>query len=317
MTRRPTSASRCAKDARRSRGAALILAMLIAALAATVAVSLAAGQQQWLAGVALRNEQVQTQALAQAGVQWARQIMFEDARTSQIDHLGEPWALALPATPIENGTIEGRIVDAQGLLNVNALAALGAEGVLERARFERLFARLGLPAAALDVMADWVDADSDTRPNGAEDAWYRQQPSPSLAANASIVRLAELSVLRGFTPEAATALAPYVTALPAVTKLNVNTAPPAVLAAAITGLDGGGLASLVATRAERPFTTIADFRARLPPGASIDNDAAFSVASDYFLVTVVARQGPTLAQARALLKRGTGGWPQVVWQTIE
>ncbi|MET0731520.1 MAG: type II secretion system minor pseudopilin GspK [Casimicrobiaceae bacterium] len=301
----------------RARGAALVLAMLIAAIAATVAISLAAGQQQWQAGVALRSEQVQAQALAQAGVQWARQIMFDDdARSARIDHLGEAWALTLPATPIENGSIEGRIVDAQGLLNVNALGYAGAQGSLERTRFERLFARLGLPRASLDVIADWVDADGDARASGAEDAWYRQQASPALAANAPIVRLAELSALRGFNADIATTLAPYLAALPAETKFNVNTAPAAVLAAAIPGLDGDALSSFVASRRERPFVNIADFRARLPPGASIDNEGAFAVASDYFLVTVVARQGPTRSQARALLKRG-GGWPQVVWQTIE
>lgn len=291
--------------------------MLIAALAAAVAVSLAAGQQQWFATVALRGEQVQAQALAQAGVQWARQILFEDARTSIIDTLAEPWALRLPATPIENGSIEGRIVDLQGLLNVNNLGSTGAAGTIERARFERLFARLGLPVAALDVIADWVDADSVTRPNGAEDAWYRQQTAPRLAANAPLVRLAEVSSLRGFAPAAVDALAPYVAALPPDTRLNVNTAPPAVLAAAINALDGTALAALVAERTQKPFGTIADFRSRLPPGATIDNEAAFAVASDYFLVTVRATQGATLAQARALLKRGGGGWPAVVWQTIE
>ncbi|MEP6677919.1 MAG: type II secretion system minor pseudopilin GspK [Betaproteobacteria bacterium] len=301
----------------RTHGAALVLAMLIAALAATVAVSLAAGQQQWSAGVALRNDQVQAQAFAQAGVQWARQIMFEDRRTTATDHLGEPWALTLPATPIESGSIQGRIVDAQGLLNVNSLGSAGAQGTLARARFERLFSRLNLPRASLDVIADWIDADSDTRANGAEDAWYRQQPSPSLAANAPIVRVAELSALRGYTPESAVALTPYLAALPGETKLNVNTAPAPVLAAAIAGLDGESLSSLIASRKERPFTGLADLRARLPAGASLDNEAAFAVASDYFLVTVVAKQGAAMSQARALLKRGSGGWPQVVWQTIE
>ncbi|MEO5765736.1 MAG: type II secretion system minor pseudopilin GspK [Casimicrobiaceae bacterium] len=301
----------------RTHGAALVLAMLIAALAATVAVSLAAGQQQWSAGVALRNDQVQAQAFAQAGVQWARQIMFDDRRTTATDHLGEPWALTLPATPIESGSIQGRIVDAQGLLNVNSLGSAGAQGTLARARFERLFTRLNLPRASLDVIADWIDADSDTRANGAEDAWYRQQPSPSLAANAPIVRVAELSALRGFTPESAVALTPYLAALPGETKLNVNTAPAPVLAAAIAGLDGESLSSLIASRKERPFTGLADLRARLPAGATLDNEAAFAVASDYFLVTVVAKQGAAMSQARALLKRGSGGWPQVVWQTIE
>jgi len=303
--------------ANRARGAALILAMLIAALAATVAVTLAAGQQQWLAGVALRSEQVQAQALAQAGVQWARQIMFEDVALGPVDHLGEPWALTLPATPIENGSIQGRIVDAQGLLNLNDLGHDTAAGTLARARFTRLFARLGVPASALDVIADWVDADGAARPGGAEDAWYRAQPSASLAANAPIVRVAELAALRNFTPQAADALAPFVAALPPETKLNVNTAPPEVLAAAIAGLDAAGVARLVALRREQPFVNISDLRGRLPAGATLDNEAAFSTGSDYFLVTVVARQGPSLAQARALLKRGTGSWPQVVWQTLE
>jgi len=303
--------------ANRARGAALILAMLIAALAATVAVTLAAGQQQWLAGVALRSEQVQAQALAQAGVQWARQIMFEDVALGPVDHLGEPWALTLPATPIENGSIQGRIVDAQGLLNLNDLGHDTAAGTLARARFTRLFARLGVPASALDVIADWVDADGAARPGGAEDAWYRAQPSASLAANAPIVRVAELAALRNFTPQAADALAPFVAALPPETKLNVNTAPPEVLAAAIAGLDAAGVARLVALRREQPFVNISDLRGRLPAGATLDNEAAFSTGSDYFLVTVVARQGASLAQARALLKRGTGSWPQVVWQTLE
>ena len=41
--------------------------------------------------------------------------------------------------------------------------------------------------------------------------------------------------------------------------------------------------------------------------------------SDWFLVTIEAIQGDTLARARALLKRsGTATeWPIVVWQTVE
>src|SRR5947208_8142942 len=214
------------------RGAALIIAMVIAALAATVAMSLAANQQQWFASMTNRRDQVQAQALAQAGVQWARQILFEDAKSTAIDTLAEPWALPLPSTPLENGSIEGRIVDAQGLLNVNNLAptdsSINADA--ERARFARLFTRLGLPVASLDAIADWIDADSVTRATGAEDGWYAQQANPMLAANAPVVRTAELALVRGLSTTAATALAPYVTALPSATRLNVNKAPGPVLA---------------------------------------------------------------------------------------
>ena len=299
------------------RGTALIIAMVIAALAATVAMSLAANQQQWFASMMNRRDQVQAQALAQAGVQWARQILFEDARTTNIDTLAEPWAFRLPTTPLENGSVEGRIIDVQGLLNVNNLVSGDVDVAAERARFERLFARLGLPSTSLDAIADWIDADSVTRASGAEDGWYAQQSNPMLAANAPVVRTAEIALVRGMSPAAVTALAPYVVALPAPTKLNVNTASGPVLAVSVDSLGATGLSALLASRAETPFASVADFRTRLPQGATIQSEAGFDVRSSYFLVTVVARQGDTRAQARALLERGKGAWPTIVWQTLE
>jgi CheY-like chemotaxis protein len=46
----------------------------------TVAVALASEQQRWFADVGNRRDQVQAQSLALAGVQWARQILNDDAR---------------------------------------------------------------------------------------------------------------------------------------------------------------------------------------------------------------------------------------------
>ena len=74
---------------------------------------------------------------------------------------------------------------------------------------------------------------------------------------------------------------------------------------------------LAAERISRPFTNIADFRNRLPAEAAITDERVFAVSTNYFLVTVRARQGDAVAQARALLKRTLGAWPVVVWQTLE
>ena len=48
-------------------------------------------------------------------------------------------------------------------------------------------------------------------------------------------------------------------------------------------------------------------------------DVSLAVRSEYFLVSVEARQGTTLARARALLQRASSGrtWPTVVWQVVE
>jgi hypothetical protein len=42
-----------------------------------------------------------------------------------------------------------------------------------------------------------------------------------------------------------------------------------------------------------------------------------AVKSNYFYVTVEARQGATLARARALLNRSGSKWPVIVWQVVE
>jgi general secretion pathway protein K len=301
-----------------ARGAAVVLAMLLAALAATVAASLFADQQRWFRTVEYRRDQAQAQAIAMAGVQWARQILNDDARSTTIDHLGEPWAMTLPAIPLENGAVRGSIDDAQGRLNVNGLGAIAPAYDVERGRIARLFAQRGGPASAIDAITDWIDADSITRPNGAEDAFYASLPIPGLAANAPVVRVAELAAVRGVTLPSLAAVMPFLTALPIGTQINVNTASPEVLAAIIDNIEADALGALVAARKAKPFASVADFRARLPDGAVVANPESLNVKTDYFYVNVEAQQGATIARSRALIHRSNdGAWPQIVWQVVE
>ena len=65
------------------------------------------------------------------------------------------------------------------------------------------------------------------------------------------------------------------------------------------------------------FTTIAEFRARLPDGATLASDAALAVASRYFLITIDARQGAAHSRARALVRRGGATSSTIVWQVVE
>lgn len=300
-------------------GAAIVIAMLLAALAATIAATLLWQQQRWINEHAHRRDQVQAQALAMAGVQWARQIVNDNA-TGGVVHLGQPWALKLPALPIENGSIGGYIVDAQSRINVNNIAGVPATPAPTRNALQRLFASLSLPPALLNAIADWVDADDRvSEPGGAEDGWYLSQPRPGLAANAPVRRASELLAVRGADPGSLARLLPFVSALDAPASVNVNTAPPEVLEAVVAGLDAAGAAVLVASRAQTPFATIADFRARLPRPNLVVDETLIDVRSDWFEVSIEARQGDTLARARALLKRSPAAntWPLVVWEVVE
>ena len=301
----------------RNRGAAIVLAMLIAALAAAVAATVFADQQRWLRRVEHRRDQVQAQALAMAGVSWTLQIIDDDAHRSRIDHLGEPWALTLPPIPLENGEVRGAIVDAQGRLNINALGATDASAEQERVRLARFIAQRGLPPGMLAAMADWIDADGAAEESGGEDAFYLAQPVPRLAANAPVLRVAELGVAKGVTPRMLEAVLPYLSALPAGTPVNVNTASREVLSAIVGNSGEEGLEALIADRARKPFSTVAEFRARLPEGFTLTSDVALSVTSEYFYATIEARQGTTRSRARALLRREGGSKPTIVWQVVE
>jgi general secretion pathway protein K len=277
-----------------NRGAALVTAMLIAALAAAIVATLAASQSQWLRMVELRRDRTQAQAIVLAGLAWTRQVLQEDAQGPPVDHLGEPWALPLPPTPLEGGLVDGVIVDAQGRLDANHVAGEAAEAKANRERLQRLLTQAGLDGRAIEALL--IDA-------GQEGARW--------------MRAAEIAALAPIGDAGYARIARFVTALPAAVPLNVNTAPPEVLAAAFTGMNAEALSALVSERARKPFASMAEFRARLPAGTSLGTDAGLGVRSDFFLVTVRARQGASLAQGRALLQRRGREAPEVVWQVVE
>ena len=228
----------------RIRGAAVVLAMLLAALAAAVAATLFADQQRWLRTVEHRRDQVQAQALAMAGVLWASQIVDEDARRSAIDHLGEPWALTLPPYHWKTAKFAARSAMRKAAQHQRARRDRGSANV-ERARLE--------DSCCAQVRAAGRarrDGRLDRRrrrggeASGGEDAVYLAQSVPRLAANAPVLRVAELGAVKGVTPRMMAALLPYLSALPAGTPVNVNTAPREVLAAIV---------EKPATRASRRF----------------------------------------------------------------
>lgn len=300
-------------------GAALVLAMLLAALASSIVAGLLWHQQLWLRQYDFQRDQTQAQSLARSGIDWARLILQEDARNSSIDHFGEQWAIRLPLTPLENGEIGGEITDQQGLFNVNALVKGGTAQPDALARYGRLLALLNLPASLAPALVDWLDANGDATPGGGvEDGYYVALTPPRLAANRPLVTPDELALVAGYTPEVLARLRPFVTALPpsASTAVNVNTAPPEILAATLEGLTLADANRLAAARGNKPFLTVADFRSRLPSGVPV-NEFALAVTSVGFIVRVDVRQGEVRATGFALVLREGGAWPRVVWQMIE
>jgi general secretion pathway protein K len=298
------------------RGIAIVLAISVVAMAAMVAAAIMVSQSTWARQLELTAEHVQARAVLQAGADWARAVLSDDRRLSEVDHLGEPWALRLPPMPVENGELVGQIEDQQGLFNVNNLVTDGKVNVAQLEHFRRLLSILGLPTPLAYTLADWIDADGQPQPQGgAEDAYYLALDPPYLAANRPLIDIAELALVGGFDDGVRARLRPYITALPGTTAVNVNTAPPEVLAAVIDGLDLGNAQALVGQRDRAYFRDAGDFTKRLPRDA-VAAAGDISVSSDYFMASLRVTIGGAQARGRALLTRlGTGtGWPIVVWR---
>jgi len=299
----------------RQRGVAIVLAMGVVALAAMAATAMMITQSTWSRQSELAAAHVQAQTLVQAGVDWSRAVLSDDRRLSNVDHLGEPWALRLPPMSVEGGELAGYIADQQGLFNLNNLVRDGKVNLAQLAHFQRLLSTLGLPTALADTLADWLDADNEPQPQGgAEDDFYLALQAPYLAANRPLTDLAELALVRGFDDGVRARLRPFVTALPRSTAVNANTASPEVLAAVVEGLGLDGARDLAAQRERAYFRDRTVFLAQLPPGAVAGgNDIATS--SDFFQASVRVTIGGAQARGVALLARGnTGGWPAIVWR---
>ena len=315
-------AARTSPTRPRQRGAAVILALLTVALVAGLAAAAVGDLGVAMDQVTGRHDQAQARQLARGAVDWARNVLAEDARGSTVDHLGEAWAVQVPPTPVEEGELAGEIRELSGRVNLNNLVQLDGPDALEIEQFQRLLASVGVgDAEAISLTAallDWLDADEEPRlPGGADSSWYSAQTPPLRAANSPLAAVAELAQIRGFSPALVARLTPFIAALPAGSRINVNTAPAEVLVAAAPGLGLDTARVLVAERGRAWFKDVADFEARLKsrsPDANPDI-SRLATTSRHFLVTGRARFGVAMVRMEVLLDRSQN-WPTIVWQKL-
>lgn len=300
----------------RQRGVAVVLAMLIVMLATTIAAYMAQQQNMWQQQVENQFNWVQARKVGIASIDWARAVLSDDAAANNYDYPGEMWTKQLPAATVENGDVAGIIEDQQGLFNLNNLVRNGVASAPDVARFQRLLGLLDLPTDLAISLADWMDADSQAQyPGGAEDAYYLALPQPYRAANRPLAELDELLLVKGFDAETVKRLRPFVSVLPITTPINVNFAPPEVLAAAIEGLSISWARTLAQGRTAQPYRTLAEFNGHLPVQMQLA-DAVGTVSSQFFMVRGYANFGKSQVVMEALLQR-SGQQATVVWQNIE
>ena len=266
---------------RKSHGAALVIAMLLTALGAAVAVQMIVPLSGWMEREYRARDTQASYTLADAATSWAITVLAADLRLGPIDHYGELWATPLPPTPVEGGTIEGRITDLQSRFNLNNLAPRGVKSPANITLAKALFTQAGVPINLVDTLADAIDRDELT-----DDGQSERQRYGRALRNAPLARFSDLLDVPGFTDAFVRNLAAAMIVLPEASPINANTASRALVAAAFPAASTDTIDKALLRRAQQPFSAAADLATLL---GQPSQDGVFSASSQYFAVEAVIR----------------------------
>ena len=310
----------------RVRGAALLMALVVAALATLIVSGLF--WRQFVLVRTIENQQLMSQSrlLLRGALDWARSILREDAAHQPYVALSQPWAQPLAETRLDQlgessalasqASMSGSMEDAQSRLNLRNL--VGANGSIDLAQhtvLANLVSELSLPAPTADLISAYVIQTSPfagAAPPTGTGAQTGSAPPPL-----PLVFPEDVARVPGLDPAVGPRLAPYVVMLDAApTPVNFNTASAEVIAAELS-LPLSDARGVVADRDRTPFINTGNIRGRLVGRGTNFSDNNVSVSSNYFFIRGEIKLQRADTRMEALIKRAAPGPPgrvDVLWE---
>jgi general secretion pathway protein K len=334
------------RTAARQRGVAVITALLLTTLAVTIVTSLFWQQQVQVRSMENQRLQLQTRWIVRGALDLSRLILFQDFLDSQLyTRQNGIWSTPLEETRLDdyvererqegedfNATLSGKIVDAQSRYNLANLAAARVPDKAQIGVFQRLLTNLQLDPNLAQQVAMQVamtqpvqgapttgTPGTGTPAAGTPVTGTPGAPAGTVPVSGSVepmgfVRLEDLLAISGFTSQAIERLREFVIVLPQPTKVNVNTAPPELIAALAPPLTLGDAAAMVNTRKGAYYRQMADFMAQPQMGVTQRKTAVdVDVRSDYFLAFSQVKLDRAALDTVSLLSRAPTGLTTVVW----
>lgn len=318
----------------RQRGVAIVTALLLTTLAVTIVASLFWQQQVQVRSIENQRMHLQTRWILRGALDWAKLILQQDATDSQITAETSVWATALAETRLDDyiererndserydATLSGRIHDAQSRYNLGNLARHRVVSEDQLKVFQRLLEGLRLDAALAKNVAQEVARSQAPKVEAPQQGGNPQGGNPQGGQPSTAVpmdgreplppqRVEDMLAVAGFSQEAVEKLRPFVIVLPQDsedTKINVNMAPPELLAAMVDGMSVSEAANVVQFRKRTPFYKADEFKNHVNRQVK----GGYTVKSDYFLVESHIRLGRAALDAEALIRRGKSA--NVLW----
>lgn len=305
--------------AAKQHGAAVLLALFVAALATMIVSALF--YREFVLLRTIENQQLisQSRLLLRGALDWGRAILREDANRSSYDALSEPWAQPLAETRLDQlgetsslasqASIAGSMEDAQARFNLRNLVDNGQIVESEIEALRRLCVLLQIPEQTAELIAlrmqmalpaaTPADDSGQSSPVGLRGEKVRPLP---------LMQPHDLASIAGISSEAAQRLAPYIVVLDERTPINANTARPEVIAARVPGLSLSDARALVAERERISyFNNVGEVRTRLGTKANGVGEADIATASRFFFVRGEVKLDRAVTRMEALVRRGVPG----------
>ncbi|HEY9023296.1 MAG TPA: type II secretion system minor pseudopilin GspK [Burkholderiaceae bacterium] len=325
------------RPARRQRGAALLLALLIMTLVATLAAGMVWLQWRGIEVETAERARGQAEWLLNASLDWGNLILKSSIRNGQVeDDLGQPWATPLAETKLSSflsadgnhrdddgpeAYLSGQITDAQSKYNLYNLLLPNDQTIgktTEIVRLAGLFQAIGVSPEVATTIAAGMRASSSAQ------QLQKDQPSQGDPTN-SVLMPMEVSdlVWYGIDPKVVKQIEPFVQIIPFTGNaanggkpqmtINVNTAPAEVLMAACPGITRAQAEQLILQRRQKPFDDAGKIKLALNggslsspspcPGEQGQPGDIFSVKSQYFEIYGQLRYEQHVIRERSVVYR--------------
>lgn len=305
---------------RGEKGFALVLTLIVTSLMVAALVEMI---HQTYVDVSLSRgfrDAQQASLLAESGISGGVKLLQLSLQGKTATSLSDAWAAPVKLDD-ETGNLEISIVEESGRINMNSLTLPNGEvDTFTMTSLKRLGRRLQISEEAWTCLADWQDGDAQTRSNGAEAIYYQTQKVPYAPRNGKLATIAELSLVKGFTPDGIARLMPFVTihsdqpGAP-LSQVNINTAPKEVLSALDEGIDDRMAERILEERRVKAFQTPGEL-SRIAGGEVLSQKLVGKVSVKGNLFRIISRaKVKESARTVEAVVRLAGGAPETLsWQ---
>ncbi|OGU00069.1 MAG: hypothetical protein A2X80_11985 [Geobacteraceae bacterium GWB2_52_12] len=301
-------------------GFALILTLVVTALMVAVVVEMI--HQVYVDTSLSRGfrDGQQASILAESGATGGAKLLQIGLSGRDYTSLSDRWASPVKLDD-ESGSLLITVAEESGKININKLVQPNGEyEPFTQAALARLGSRMKLPGEIWSAVADWVDADDLPRSGGVESHYYRVQVPAYSSRNGSLATLAELSLVKGITPEILGKIQPHLTVFadqagsPQAT-VNINTASKEVLAALDDGIDDRMAERILDERRVQPFKSTGELT-RVPglDTIAVRLGGRITVKGNLFRITSTAIVNDSARTVEVIVRLRGGGTEFLSWQ---